>query len=462
MTSRVELLKKIVKKEKEHSLYDERVLTIPIWRLMRHSIRTQCLRERTSFDNKTNEKPLHIKEIISSYIISLFNFFKLLFGKAKTENLIFSLPRLSKVDNVYLDKFTDPVIDQSALKDDYLILQRHQAGKHKYPRYHADHVIKSDFIDYTAKLLGLLLVPIIFLIYFNKINRLYKGASNFFSLDYLFLLKSSFAIGEFIIQYFFISILFRKLKPRRIFLVNRGIFIPAIAVAKKSDITVYEMQHGITHSETVLYSGSYDASVDPDYFLAFGEAWIGPQFGMPTGRIINIGWAYKEMVKGIRPDETYDDNYILVISEPAITDEILEVTFDLSREFSDYEFHLRLHPQEGLTKEQFEAVDNYKNVSVCDNSIDSVVAVMAYSKVIGLNSSVLYEALSMDKKVARMNMGKLKYQKLDGADLDEFEVIHNHKDFEDFLYVNDVKSNSQNLIYSDFAERKMSKILNKE
>lgn len=38
-------------------------------------------------------------------------------------------------------------------------------------------------------------------------------------------------------------------------------------------------------------------TIDPDYFLTFGDACHKNVFGIPENKIINIGWAFKSYLK---------------------------------------------------------------------------------------------------------------------------------------------------------------------
>ncbi|XKW96305.1 hypothetical protein R8G64_12865 [Tenacibaculum maritimum] len=89
--------------------------------------------------------------------------------------MVLAFPRLSQQDEGYFDKFTDPLIAQSNLKSNTLVLQRNLSGKQFSPRYNEDADYKiSDFIDYTSKLIGVLIAPVIYIIYGKRYINLLK------------------------------------------------------------------------------------------------------------------------------------------------------------------------------------------------------------------------------------------------------------------------------------------------
>jgi hypothetical protein len=371
--------------------------------------------------------------------------------------LIFAFPRLQKVNNVFIDKFTDPLIEKSNLKNNCLILQRPHAGQHKIPRLNYKKIILTDCMEFTPIIVSYLLLPFFTIIFFKKIFAIYKKANLFFSLNIKDFIIFNIKIGSFYTAYLIYYTFLKKISPKRIFVVNREINYAVIAAAKKQKIIVYELQHGVTHSWTVLYSGGYNEKIDPDYFLTFGEVWKGKQFGIPVEKIQNIGWAYKNSeVKNVY-SKTYS-NKILVISEPSISDNIVRATVKLAKTNPLIEFHIRLHPQEKLSKESNELITNLKNVEIQDNVIESSVALMQYQSIIGVNSSVLYEALSLNKKVGIINFEGCNTNIPNGNLSKFFTLIKSSNDLSKFI-----KQSSEfverNDIYSDFNKDLFNKIL---
>src|SRR5690606_14606278 len=87
------------------------------------------------------------------------------------------------------------------------------------------------------------------------------------------------------------SFLLWRLRPKNIFIVNRVVFRFVIHAGRKIGARIFELQHGITQTDTSLYAGPYNEGVDPDLFLVFGKAWVNDFYAIPKEKIINLGWA---------------------------------------------------------------------------------------------------------------------------------------------------------------------------
>lgn len=452
------LLKQIVEFEKASGLLDQEILGFPFWRIVRFKTRTNILRIKTGFESDTTVKKLNIFEFLMSFFSSIYKILLVFVKNKSVQNLIFAFPRLQRIGNESIDKFTDPIILNSVIKKSHIVFQRPLARNHYKNRYNEKNTIKTDFIETFSIGFGLLLAPIFGLFYLPIIWTTFKKAKNYFKISNSFFLSYSISLGVFFMSFLIYYLLIKKLKPKRVFLVNRENFFSVILACKKQDIPVYELQHGVTHGPTVLYSGTYNKIADPDYFLVFGEAWIGSQFGIPIDKIINIGWGYKDFLKEYIKTEKFEDNVILVISSPEISAKIVEIVTNLAMTYSEYKFHIRLHPQERLTDEQLNVLKNYKNVSIQDNKTDSSIALMPYTFLLGENSTVLYDALSFGKKVGRLRFGGLNPEVLKDFEIDGFTYLDNIEDFKEFVRSETRKLKSSNLIYSDFNSEKVNNL----
>jgi len=460
MNQDVFYLKEIINKENELDIYKYRVFAIPFWRIIRFKLRTRYLRIKTGFQYNTKKRSLSFKLLLFNFFKSLFQYIVLFFKGKRYENIIFAFPRLQKVGDLYIDKFTDPIILNSKLKNSCLIFQRPLAGNHKENRINSEITIKTDFIEFTSKIIGMFLFPFTGLFYLSTLIKLYKCSKESFLLKHKHFLFFTLNLSYFSISYYFHYFLFKKLKPKRVFLVDREIFFPIILACKRLKIIVYEIQHGVTHGETAVYSGKYDESIDPDYFLAFGEAWVGPQFGMPLDRIINIGWAYRDFIKGRYYNIPVIENSILVISEPHITEKIISITKELALLHKNINFHIRLHPQESLKDNHKEMLYGFDNIFIQDNNVESTLAVMSFKFLLGENSSVLYEALSFGKKVGRINYGGLFPEFVESYSIDGFYFLNSPDDFN--YFINNSINNEykvDNSFYSDFDKDKFNSLL---
>lgn len=435
---------------KESDLYKETICKVPLWRLVRSSVVDDYLSKKHGFGKRNQRKDkFKVSIILISYLYSSWDLLKLLCSDKKVKIAVFPFKRLQKYGDEYFDKFTDPLTEYLN-EETYMLFQKPFAGEQKKPRYNSKKIIRIEGIDYTAKFLGYVLAPITFLFFIKKTCSVFKEAKKIFPISYSFIIKLTIVASQFVVSYFLYYIILRKLKVRKVFFVNREINMPITRASKKLNIETFELQHGITHSYTVLYSTQYNEYVDPNYFLSFGSFWRGNQFGIPIEKIQNLGWAYKELVlKNSLKNQSLLANQVLVISDSVISSEILINAIELAKNNLNIIFNVRLHPQENPNKKLIEEINKLNNIKIVDNSIESSIAILKYKYILGTNSSVLYEAISLNKRVGCFNYGGCKISVNNEIDKTPFFILNNAEDFHLFLK-EETPTNYNNPFYSDF------------
>ena len=416
---------------------------LPVWRFVRFSFRIKYL----NIVNKSSSPVIRKKRIIADTLKSFWKGFCLIVTQKKVSTIIIPHPRLYYVGGQYIDRLTDPIIDASGIQD-YIILERQQNGEHRKPRVHNDKVMYLDFVENMALVLTPLFRPFLAWKYKKQIDGLYRLLDATFQLnDETYKNRFIAFVTRKVLSYYLVKPIINNLRPQRVFMAPRASFDHVIRCCKDLGITTIELQHGITPGETELYSGTYNSAYDTDYFFCFGKANIGLQFGIPVERIVNIGFAYKEYVNTIGLDK-YSSKTALVTSEPHITDILIDVIISLAKVNPDCEFHIRNHPQEKITDDIKAKTKDYPNIQFVSNKVESFCALSQYENVLGENSSVMYEAMSMHKKVGRLNFG--------GLHVIESEMIHGGfkinsvEDFNTFMNQPYNDENDSKEVYSDF------------
>lgn len=448
------LLKKIYKMEKDLHLEDIVFNGIPIWRIIRYKSRVHLINKYVDY----NIGKFTIS--VGKSRLSFFSgFWKFLWLKSPT--ICFPFGRLALNNGEYLDKFTDPVLSQT-IKDNFIIVDPYGFNGN-YRRVHKEHTIVNEHRTISRQILRTIFKVFVKIKCPSKITRLLNQINEPFCLNYKLIkeLKIDFAI--FFADYLYFLFWFNLIKPCRVFVVFREGYFSVIAACKRLSIPVAEFQHGITLDNTVSFTGDYDSRIDPDYFLVFGDYFKGPQFGMPLDRIVNIGWAYRKYLQETTVENTEKhDKVILVISSPEISDAILDTLQDLSKNEGDFRFDIRLHPCESYNEAQQEKLKKNLKAQVVDNKIDSALVLPTYKYVVGENSSVIYEALSVGCKVGMLNMCGLR----PAIDLpgikDNFFVISNREDFKKFLTEESNQSTSKTEFYSEFDGKKFMEFVNEK
>lgn len=452
-----EIIHQLCKREEKAGCYDYKIDGISIYNLIRFKTRNIYLQVKGyNFVEKYSGGSLY--QTVKSILISGFQLLKIRVLKKQYDALFYPFLRLDNVDGLYLDKFTDPIVECCGL-DNYIIFERGRRGLHLKPRVHQNNVVYTNWIDIYAELTAKLGRTVFERKHRDVLNQLFK------SLDYVLDGKTydrGFLINRMI---YFMSIqksytkLFRIMGVKKVFAPSRANILCHICAAKRLGIEVYEFQHGITYGETALYSGYRDPDFTPDGFLAFGNTPPRNVYGIDESKIINIGWAFQDYLDKTVTDVNVAEKDVLVISGPCLTDKILDATICLATLFPTIQFVVRPHPAEVVTDAHRELASKYANISWQDPKVNVAVAMKQYNHLIGENSTVLYEALTYGKKVARICFEGFAPRYLTPEDEECFWRISDKASFEAFINgkVEDKKSMK---IYSKFDKELFLDIYN--
>lgn len=426
---------------------------VPIWRLVRSRFRWFILDNYPFTVNRQYRIWTQIKNNHRSFC----GLAGLILSRKKVNTIFFPHPRLYLVKGLYVERLTDPLIDYSPLGENCVVLERHQNGLHKEPRLHSEHVVFMDFIDNFARFLKPFCKITDRFRYERELNQLIEILEKEYQFDQE-KVKSLFLdiVSFFFIRRSLMAPILKRLSPKQIFYAPRLAFLYVTDYCKHHNINTIELQHGVTVGETELYSGDYNRHIDPDFFCVFGKANVGPQFGMPVERVVNIGFPYKLYIKSLNL-EHFDENVVLVISEPEISEKVVDLLISFVEYCPDFTFHIRCHPQEKFTPELLRRIKPYNQIMLVDNTLESFCALSQYVCVLGENSTVMYEAMSIGKKVGRLNYG--------GFHVKETELIHggtkinSHDDLIRFVKEPYSSENDAKEVYSDFDIDALNRII---
>src|SRR5690606_25254703 len=105
-------LAQISEREEFESIDTFLINGVNVFRTLRFELRTKYLAKNSGFKNKTiTRKPILIR-IVKNDFSSFRSLFKLYFFGKKAECVYMAFPRLCKINEIYLYKFTDPIIDK--------------------------------------------------------------------------------------------------------------------------------------------------------------------------------------------------------------------------------------------------------------------------------------------------------------------------------------------------------------
>ncbi|WP_281644741.1 hypothetical protein [Bacteroides zoogleoformans] len=452
-------LAEMLSKELGSSICDEKIYGFSLWRVFRSPQRFEYLNKKEHLIQATG-KVRNAKLLVKNLFISIWQLIKLLLAPPQKDYCCFAFPRLYNIDGKLIDKITDPLVGVSELNGNAVVFNQ-LFDNYEYKSYRLNnHHYMLDACWVKSMVMSYVLFPFVCLKYYRSVERVFQIAKLIFG-DYTYSRAKFFLLlSEFLSNMVTAQLILGRLKPRCIFVVNKDNYLPYIVVAKKKGIKVFELQHGVTHGDTPLYSGYYEMPVDPDYFCTFGKAWVGTQFAVPIERVKNIGWCYSSYIKSLYHEKvSLKDKHVLVISSPEISLQILEATILLANEYPEYYWGLRLHPHQELSNEERDLIKSYKNIYLQDKAIESSLSLMSYNYVIGENSSVVYEALSLGRKVGRICFCGLNPYRVVGVENDGFYYIKNVSDFGNFLSYS-TNNDISNYFYSEYDSEQFSDLLN--
>lgn len=421
----IDYFRKCIKAEDQLGFSDIVIWGIPVWRIVRSRIRSKNVL------SKKKDILLGVKNtsLRRAFISTCLFFIKVVFTNKSVDNVIQAKVAQSKIEDLYMDKISDPVIAESDLSKSCLILQLSAL----YPRFNEDKVLDYFLISRFLYVISVFLLPVLLLFRGRKIYQLYCKVVTIYRVSRVEILFSLLRISGYLISVFFWNLILRKMKVKRVFVVGRRDGVPLIVAAKKANIPTYELQHGITFRETVTYGGIYDSRLDPDYFLTFGSKWMGTQFGMPLERLINIGWAYNVYLRRYSEGIEKKTNSVLFISEPHITQRMIETIIEVATAYPMFEFNLRLHPMERVHVNQLKMIEKYSNVSIVSNQRESTLAMLEYYWIVGEKSTVMYEAVSNEIKIGLLCYNGFEPFEMEEKEKEYFYFLTSVADFDDFL-----------------------------
>jgi len=401
MDKRSLFLSDFIKKELELQLFDLTIDGIVVYGFLCRELRKKYMQ---SYFPSTDKDVLLLKKksSLKYTIISFLQILKLSVINKRIDNFVYSFYRVDKVGDMFLDKFTDPLIDNSSIKKSYIIFEKSNNFEHKKPRLHSSKLVYTDYIEQKAIKYAKNNKDSFILRYKNELELLWRKLDLLmgevpYSKDWTVIrLLRDKSMMDFYHSFFI------KHNIKRFIAPCRAVFLPHMYVCKELNIPVLELQHGLNFGMgSITCLGYRDYHFVPDNFLSFEEKLQRERYGVENSRVINIGWAFSDYIKGKISDYEIKSNQVLVITTMSV-DSLFRFIEKLAHNFPMIEFHIRLHPLARMTEKAQKIVKENKNIELRDNTINIYVELSRYRMVIGDNSTVLVEALGNGKKVGRI------------------------------------------------------------
>ena len=251
------------------------------------------------------------------------------------------------------------------------------------------------------------------------------------------------------------------LKPKKIFLVQNGIFKSIFYSASKNNVNVIELQHGAVNYLHPAYS--YPTNIDkylnngiylPTYIFSFSEYWF-KDLQIPVKEIIPIG-----------------NNILANCSKPLILGK--SITFISSKEYQaiiefyisyylnenpNFRINLKLHPNQFSEKSKLiNKYKNIKNIKIISNEISVCSLLNDSIEIVVVSSTIAYEALQFGCKVSILTASPRSFDLYDLFGHPNVKLINPSNGF----YKSSInKLSNQSIFFRNFNKDKFKEFLKK-
>ncbi|MDD7262945.1 MAG: hypothetical protein SPI90_10910 [Fusobacterium mortiferum] len=400
----VSILQKIERKDK---LFELEIQKVYIWKLIRFRVMNRYLIKL----NLINELHFQKKSKLEK-IIKLIKEFILAIKQNTTKQF-----EVLFIDENYLkDKSKFFFKEMQKLKNEgksYYIIEpnineKNIRNKEYYSIYNFEYIILKIFYYFDSKL-GLNAKEK------SEIKNISRNFQNFYGKDFILDIKEvKKIISVFKFEKIFFRRFFKKKNIKKIYLTcsygKEGI----IAAARELGIKVIEFQHGIISKYHFGYNYPLDIYIPylPDEIYIFSEYWKSK--GIPKQCITKI-YGYPYIWEEIKNNQKniINKGQVLFISQGSIGKKLSKKVVEFAKINKDMKIIFRLHPGEvEIWKEKYKILfENYKKlnieISFPKESLYSLLCSSEY--VIGVYSTVIYEALNLKKKVGVFNYTGVEY-----------------------------------------------------
>ena len=404
--------------EEKYNLNYQLIQGCYAWQLIRIYLYYDITRRTNTF-GAPQQKKLSTIDKIKSFTPFLKNSISsnLFHGTYTRDILIFDHPRKVLFNNEYKDIYTYFLID--LLKDNYSfeVLEAPYLNKHISN--------KKSYISYTDRIqLGSYIFKKRNKIKFNDneinlIKNIQKELKKAFNIDINLTQILEMHILNFKYDYSKYIELFKKRKPKKIFVVVAYENQAIVKAAKDLNIEIIEIQHGTITDYHLGYAYPSKSRLNgeiayfPDKILTFGDYWINNETSpLNEENIIPIGFPYFEVQSKKYINLSSDSKQVLFISQGVIGKYLSKVAFEFASSRPDLKIIYKLHPGEYETWRQNypELVNDLNNFTVIDNNQTPLYELFAKSSYqIGAFSTAIYEGLMFNCKTFILNVPGIEY-----------------------------------------------------
>jgi hypothetical protein len=389
--------------ERTEGLFDYRLNGIPLWRLVRSGQISAYLRRAGVRGRENYNRPqiANVVHFIAGVACSLAQTLRL----RRYRYLFIGFARRRLDGGVWVDTFSDPLIDLMG-RQDTLCIERPFGGRHFRPA-RTRHLLYYDWIKAASLVAGRLFAWIVALRGKASVNPIADLIANKLGAPAKPLRRAICrAYMQFWTERQCARFILRRVSPKAMLLVNRGINFGLIAACRERGVRVHELQHGVMQFTSFKHGTRYDERIDPETFLTFGECWTTQfDWGVPRGGARTLGYRYilEERTARRRTRRTAGSS-VMLVSEPGCWQELSRAFGEMVARHPEVHFILKFHPQDiGDWRSRY-PVGLAANVTAVEDPAADLYDLFGECRaVVGYASTVLYEASFFGLKVGLLN-----------------------------------------------------------
>lgn len=421
--------------EARFNALDFKVAGVKAWQLSRMTL-YYTIAQKYGVEEQGRNKLSNLQKLQSLINYIKNSFIRNPFCKKKCDVVIVSHPQSRIVNEEAIDIYTKYLIDDlRENKVDYLELESVYLGEHQ--RSPNNNVVYIDFVDLVSRVFKAFYFfnldekETVFL---NEINKLLSDSFNM-KIDVTNIILNN--IKDYKIRYYLYLKLFKKLKPKVLYIVvsyGRGAIIKA---AKDSNIKVIELQHGTFSDYHLGYSfpnRKEELDYFPHEFLVWSQYWKDlVKFPIPHESVKVKKFEYLEKNK-----ENYQNmdklDQIVVLSQGNIGNLLASLILEKLEIFNGKKIIYKLHPGEYGRSKNYAALQKlvklHKNIEVVEDiDLYKLLATSQYQ--LGVNSTALYEGVEFGCKTILFDTSGIEY-------MDRFIIFYNLKKVDNLYMSQDI------------------------
>jgi hypothetical protein len=404
-----DITNKIIEIEKDKNLLSWNITGVHIWEIIRYKIYLTVL-SQIEQEIESRSTSTH-KKLNASFSRLIYKFnqyrhaiiFNPFFDFKKADVLVFESSRKLLLDQEYIDPYTKFLCDELDSKG--IIIIRYQSAysydklaKKSFKTKHLDSIqIISNFINRFI----ICKLPIEEVTKIKVIERIFASELEL-KINLVRLIKKEITLFK--INTFFFNLLLKTKKAKTIYIVNFCDKPALIAMAKKNQIQVIDIQHGLISSNDLIYHypkiKEGDLKYFPDQFYIWDKIWCNTcSIPLEEENIIHYGNKYLDYQKNKYSKLKKNNNQLLIISQPGLTRQIARFVIEEIDNLKSYNILYKLHPNEysyAFSYLEFKKLAIINNISFIEERADLYQIFAETKYVLGVYSTALVEAISFN------------------------------------------------------------------